>query len=249
MPQVGLPQAQNEDYHKRSKELIDGYREGSDTLLNCQEYEFIVDAMASDIVNHQQHFRLTQDLVIGEFEHAAKGLFKLINVPEKEVFRQAQAGVAAIVEEVMALGDDNVSENLDYILHKEAEEKVLQYGIRDKGHAGMSLEDFVNHEYARAAELEEAEVVALRLFTTSAFLHISLPLRDQERISSGKPHPLPVTVMMIAQGIKKLRSANLFNAKDSVKSMVLWRGMKNVRPTDLFAEEGGTEVMCIFLCL
>ncbi len=43
-------------------------------------------------------------------------------------------------------------------------------------------------------------MVSLRLYTTSAFQQINNPLRDQERISRGEAHPLPVTVMLIVSG-------------------------------------------------
>jgi hypothetical protein len=97
--------------------------------------------------------------------------------------------------------------------------------------------------------------VALRLYTTSTFKYINSPLRDQERIGRGEAHPLPVTATLIARGIKKLRAIDASGAA-ATKGMVLWRGMKNVRPTDHFAEMGGTEVrvcvhvhvsVCVFL--
>jgi hypothetical protein len=149
-----------------------------------------------------------RDLVCGEFEHAAKGYFKLLNVPEVEVSRRALEGVAAIEEEVRALGDTDVSEHLHYILKEPAKEKRCANGVRDKGHEGMVLQDFVEHQHSRTADLDKAEVVALRLYTTPAFRQINDPLRDQARISSGTPHPLPVTVMLIARGIKKLRTVD-----------------------------------------
>jgi hypothetical protein len=110
----------------------------------------------------------------------------------------------------------------------------------------MSLQDFINDENSEIAGLKEAEVVALRLYTTPAFQQINNPLRDMERITGGAPHPLPVTVMLIASGIKKLRSVHA--DKDvATQTVVLWRGMKNIKPTDKFAEEGGTEV-CMYVC-
>jgi hypothetical protein len=135
-----------------------------------------------------------KDLVCGEFEHAAKGFFKLLNVSENDVLIRAFEGISAIEEEVEALQDGAISVQLHYILKERARERKFPNGVRDKGHAGMRLQDFVDHEYARTAELEEEEVVALRLYTTSAFQQINNPLRDKDRISSGRPHPLPVTV-------------------------------------------------------
>jgi hypothetical protein len=182
-----------------------------------------------------------KDIVCSEFEHAARGYFKLLNVPENEVYRRSLLGVAAIEEEVDALGDSDVAEQLHYILRQRARQKVCANGVRDKGHEGMVLRDFVEHEHSRTAYLDEAEVVALRLYSTSAFRHINNPLRDQERIDSGRAHPMPVTVMLINRGIKKLRA---IDAKEdaAIQSVVLWRGMHSLRHTDRFAEKGGTEV-------
>jgi hypothetical protein len=180
-------------------------------------------------------------LVCGEFEHAAKGFFKLLNVTDDEVYKRASAGVLAIEEEVKALGDKDVAQQLEYILWHRAREKIFPNGIRDKGHAGMMLHDFLHHEHAKKAELLEVEVVALRLYTTSAFKHINDPLRDQSRVNSGKPHPMPVTVMLISRGIKKLRAVDADSAA-ATQSMVLWRGMRDIKSTDHFANKGGTEV-------
>jgi hypothetical protein len=181
------------------------------------------------------------ELICGEFEHAAKGFFKLLNVDEDDINQSIVSGVAAIEEEVRALGNADVIQQLGYILRQRANEKLCHNGMRDRGHVGMRLQDFVEHENSRTAELKEAEVVALRLYTTSAFLQINRPLRDQERISSGRPHPLPVTVMLIARGIKKLRAIGA-DSEDATGTVVLWRGMKNIRPTDSFSTKGGTEV-------
>lgn len=215
--------------------------------LTEQEYRQVLNSIQGTVEQspgggkHEKFVGKAEELVCGEFEHAAKGLFKLLNINEDIVSHQARAGVAAIEKEVQALGDKNVAEQLDYILWQKATEKKFPNGIRDKGHAGMCLEDFVKHKHAVAAELQEAEVVALRLYTTSAFEKINKPLRDQDRICNGRPHPLPVTVMFITRGIRKLRSIEAHSA-DAVKSMVLWRGMRNVKPTDHFAEMGGTEL-------
>ncbi len=180
-------------------------------------------------------------LVCGEFEHAARGFYELLNVCEGEVSKRASRGVAAIEEEVAALGDQQVMDELDYILHQKASEKELQNGVCDQGHEGMLLKDFVSYTNTKTAKLEEQEVVALRLYTTSAFQQINGPLRDQERIKQGKEHPLPVTVTLIARGIKKLRTVGA-DTNEATGQKILWRGMCNVKPSDQFAQKGGTEV-------
>ncbi len=195
-----------------------------------------------DDVCIQEKFMIEPELLVcGEFELAAKGLHKLLNMNAKEVSRLASAGVAAIEEEVKALGNHHVSKQLDYILHQRAKERSLVVGVQDKGHNGMLLKDFVGHFHARTAELEEEEVVALRLYTTSAFQQIINPLRKQEYIKEGKQHPLPVTITLVAKGVKKLRTINP-QTDASTKSNEVWKGVRNVQHADKFAAEGITEV-------
>jgi hypothetical protein len=45
--------------------------------------------------------------------------------------------------------------------------------------------------------------------------------------------------MGIANGLKKLRQ---IGAEKATQSVVLWRGLKNVKPSDTFVKDGGTEV-------
>ena len=58
--------------------------------------------------------------------------------------------------------------------------------------------------------LSRAHVIALRLYTTSAYKHINNPLRDQKRRSANRQHPLAATVICIQEGIKKLRNVVSF---------------------------------------
>ncbi len=240
----------------RGIEAQQGTQDGGTTVLTSDEHtEFLVHIIRGVSSLSRQPASISMerfaiepsDLICGEFEHAAKGPYKLLNVPEREVVKRWLKGVEAIKDEVRELGDSNVMEQLNYILLQPATEKMCVNGLRDEGHAGMRLHDFMQHEHARVAELEEAEVVALRLYTTSAFQKINGPLRDQERISRGEAHPLPVTVMLIVSGIKKLRTVNS-KRDEATQGMVLWRGLKNIRPTDRFAQKGGTEVSCHFTC-
>jgi hypothetical protein len=188
-----------------------------------------------------------KEFVFGQFQHAAQGLPKLLNVPVNEIYRRiGKNGIAAIEAEVAALKNSDLSEQLDYILRRITSEKLCANGIRDKGRNGMQLKDFVEHADAKAAALDKEEVVALRLYTTTAFQYINNPLRDQQRINSLLPHPLPVTVTLISTGIKKLRAVD--SGHDSaIRKRTLWRGMRNVEPTSGFAVRGGTEVSVCLL--
>ena len=129
-------------------------------------------------------------------------------------------GTAAIVQEAEALGDPAVLETLRYILHAPAGSSDLAFQngwLRDRapngspleGREGMRLADFVALPVARRARLEEAHVVALRLYSTAAFRALNGPMRQLKMSNYRKgqdgrplpleppqlaaPHPQPVT--------------------------------------------------------
>ena len=118
-------------------------------------------------------------------------------------------------------------------------EKIYSTGIRDRGRGSIRLADFLTHSIAQEVRLNEAEVVALRLYTMIAFIFTNRPLRDDDRYRAGQPCPLAVTTYFAAQGIKKLRTFGI-NAISRPKT--LWRGMRNVEVGDEFMLRGGTEL-------
>ena len=127
-------------------------------------------------------------------------------------------------------------ENLTYVLEKPAgsSDKAFQFGWKRDKHpetdellvdrlnadgGGMMLDGFLLHADARKARLSRCHVAALRLYTTSAFRSINNPLRqlsaeENEKANSRekatpkleRPHPLPITVFLIYDGLKKLRA-------------------------------------------
>ena len=104
---------------------------------------------------------------------------------------------------------------------------------------GMELEDFCNHPSARAASLLIAHVFALRLYTTSAFARLNGPFRDPD--PNRTPHPFPITIHYITEGISKLRAVG---AKEGgLARLDFWRGMRNLCLDDnkcKFLKHGGT---------
>jgi hypothetical protein len=68
-------------------------------------------------------------------------------------------------------------------------------------------------------------VLALRLYTTAAYKSLNAPLR--EHASRSGPHAFPVTVTLIAEGLKRLRTVAA--QQDGAHTAgVLWRGVRNV---------------------
>ena len=123
---------------------------------------------------------------------------------------------------------------------RDCDENGLRSDRRTASGDGMTLADFVAAPNSREAELEEAHVLALRLYTTRAYLLINIPLRDLGRHERGEAHPLPVTVAFLAEAIRRLRAvgAKQANARSPV---VLYRGLANRTVPSAFFKEGGTE--------
>jgi hypothetical protein len=111
--------------------------------------------------------------------------------------------------------------------------------VREK--RGMRFADFVKSDIARFCELEEAEVFALRYYTTAGFQGINWPLRDPERRAQKKPHKFSVLVCVLSEAIKKLR-AHAADAPDAQMPKSLFRGMSNRQIFDEFMLKGGTEL-------
>jgi hypothetical protein len=162
-----------------------------------------------------------------------------MNVETNDVLRGRTEGIAAIVNEVEGLADGtpdgyrfsgaDVKECLQYVLEMEAgsSDVAFQSGLkRDCDAAGnvlasrrradgrsMRLADFVEHPTARQCHLEEAEVAGIRLYSTAAFEMLNNPLRDPERRTTGKAHPLPITIAFIKSALGKLRAVAASSAQ------------------------------------
>ena len=97
------------------------------------------------------------------------------------------------------------------------------------------LADFARMRECVKAQLQEAHVLALRLYTTAAYKSLNAPLRDMERTEA---HPFPVTVFFLADAIKRLRAVHTGGGEDGGDSgdahrpMDLWRGMRTVQSHD-----------------
>lgn len=133
---------------------------------------------------------------------------------------------------------NEVKELLHYIRFEPTSEKRYKNGIRGNGRGEMRLSDFLAHPKAIKACLSEAELVAMRLYTTSAFEFMNRPLRDDKRYERGQSCPLPATTYFACSGIKKLRALHV----DSEGETTLWRGMRNLDAADNFMKQGGKEL-------
>ena len=169
---------------------------------------------------------------------SALGLAHFMHVSDNLMYAGMAEGVPAIVREIRAAGDPDDIECLEYVLSAAAgsSDKPFPNGTRDTGRHGEMLADFVSHPDAQAAKLKEAHVLALRLYTTKVFQLLNNPLRS----GSSEPHPCPVTIGFLNEGIRRLRAVEAAGPRANQK-MDLWRGMNNLSIVDTFINEGGTE--------
>jgi hypothetical protein len=202
----------------------------------------ILDTLAATGAPKRVDVRFTialKQMILGEPEEAALGIDRFMRVASSVVHAGMAQGVAAIVAEFEAAGTESDRECLRYVMHERAgsSDKEFPNGVRDQGRNGEVLEDFVNHTHSQQAGLSVAHVLALRLYTTAAFVSLNTPLRD---VKSTSPHPFPVTIRFITEAIKQLRSVGA--SQDSKGDMELWRGLRDLTVDSSFMEKGGTEI-------
>ena len=90
----------------------------------------------------------------------------------------------------------------------------------------------------RLRTLDEGNVLAIRFYTTAGFASLNNPLRDMERT---EPHPFPVTMLKLSDGIKKLRTIEA-DLPHAFKEIDLFRGLRDVEVAEDFMEKGGVEM-------
>ena len=177
---------------------------------------------------------------------------------------QVGRGLQAIIEEIEQNGSEEGRECRDYVLYEEAgsdntpfqngwkldcdpdtgellESRQIDDPTTPSGKRGMRFADFMALAIVGFCQLTEAEVFALRFYTTAGFKGINWPLRDQNRRSQKQPHRLAVLVFVLAGAIKKLR-AWAANAEGAQRRVDLFRGMSNRKIFEEFMTAGGTEL-------
>jgi hypothetical protein len=119
--------------------------------------------------------------------------------------------------------------------------------LSSQGHAGMTLDDFVDHAFSRMAGLRRHHVLALRLYTSSTYRQLNGPLRKiNSATGRGQaPHPFRFTIYVLSAALKMLRVvAAKLNPEEFNTVKWLYRGMADVTldTSGRFLLEGGTEV-------
>lgn len=215
-------------------------------LLSDEEKQIMQEAALKETpVGQNKFYEPIYKLISGMPVAAANGLEDRLCMQHNLLYARVSKGVEGIQTEIDELvltyptNEDAIElkEILHYIRFEEAGTRKRQYanGVMDEGREKMRLSDFCSSP--KAKNLSEPEVVAIRLYTTLAYVFMNQPLRDDDRYNSGSPCPLPVITHFAASGIRKLRALQVGKGET-----VLWRGMRNREIADEFMEKGGTEL-------
>jgi hypothetical protein len=182
-------------------------------------------------------------LISGQPKEAAHGIAQHMGISSQQLAEIISGGLGAIRAEFENGGDADDVANMHYILDEVAHEmeETVSYGVtvKDKGHEGMRLNDFLKLREAKTAKLEATHIAALRLYSSQSYKRINDPLRNGE-----KPHPFAATTFFLSEGLKKMRSINATATKVQLHKE-FWRGMKDLELTDKFKRQGGTELGCM----
>ena len=89
---------------------------------------------------------------------------------------------------------------INYVCNETCSPRTFHNGMRDAGREAVTLEYFLKHANAIAAELSPAHVLALRIYTTHLFKYLNGPLRDPAFGYGKTPHPLPITMAYLNEG-------------------------------------------------
>jgi hypothetical protein len=132
---------------------------------------------------------------MGSPSSAARGLSQFLCVCDEALHEGMAQGAAAITREVEAVGDVKLTHALyTHALWTNAPHKLAALRADPR---------------AVAANLLEAHIVAIRLYTCAdAFAHFNAPMRDLARLEKRQPHPLPITLSFLKEGVARLRAVH-----------------------------------------
>lgn len=194
-------------------------------------------------------------MISGNPAKAALGINAWLGVDDRTLWHGMSTGMDGLLAEWAEHGTDEDKECLEYILRQpvgsnsrrwpHSGERIMDEfdpdaPSRDE-RAGQTFEFFVAHPKSKEAGLLAEHVLCLRLYTTAAFRSINEPLRGHG-VHASKPHPLPLTVAYLDDGIKRLRAVNKPDHEADTPTVSLYRGMRNLELPAEFRERGGTEL-------
>jgi hypothetical protein len=221
------------------------------SALSDEERKEIISAAQTEeaVVQGTRFFEEPYELKTGRPVDAARGLVDRMQTDERFFARLVPANSANEIEmeaedyaKTSQEDGQEILEIVDYVLNQKTTEKNYPNGVRDKGRNCLRPAYFLTHRNAQEANLSEGEVYSLRIYTTSAYKNMNNPLRDDGRYDRRKTVPMPVASYLADSAIRKLRTLRAKTGSASEKNVVLWRGMRNVKVSNAFMQDGGTEL-------
>jgi hypothetical protein len=219
------------------------------SALSDEERAQIVEATRTETAvgaRGTRFFEEPYELKTGKPEEAARGLEDRMRKDKASLYARITNadGIEQEAQEY-AVGSpedgEEIVEIVNYVLNQKTSEKEYPNGTRDKGRNGVRPAYFISHSCARDADLSEGEVLSLRIYTTFVYKTMNNPLRDDERYARRVPVPLPAISKMADDAIRKLRALRA-KAGAAGRNSVVWRGMRDLRVSEAFMREGGTEL-------
>lgn len=184
---------------------------------------------------------------LGKAPQAARGLPDLMGYDDMSIIQHIMrtgGGVDAIKNEIMLNGTEEDRANLNGILdgtYVNPESSHTAQTPEELAAQSKTIEELMQTDEVKSSGMEIAHVLSLRLYTSSTYDSINMPMRTTP---PTKPHPFAVTAYYISEGIKMLRSM-AGELPGAHQPQVFWRGMKDLTISDAFMESGGTEFACM----
>ena len=145
----------------------------------------------------------------------------LLGEDELVLMEKVRVRVKVMKLEIKMFCDEEMIELFNYVVNQSTSKKEFENGICNKGRLETCLAYFLSHWVALEAKLNVCEVISLRMYSMQTFKHIINPLRDQERVRAGKPHPLAVVMEHLVHPLKKLWCMNS-DTSSATEDLILW---------------------------
>ena len=112
------------------------------------------------------------------------------------------------MEDECTINDDGKwKQHYMYVVYQSASELMIDetqpHRIRDQGHNGMTLNDFCNHFIAKEAELTQAEVASIRMYTGPFYIPWNTALRNADK-NPSLLHSWQTCISVLYNAILKL---------------------------------------------
>ena len=172
----------------------------------------------------QKYVAATNQIRLGHPADATHGLPRLLGVCNDQTANYLQDPEEAIKRKFAVSGDGRDQENLA---------RILAGTYLDSHRHTKTLDELLQHPYARMADLKRHHVLVLRLYTTESYPKFNNALRQEPPL---RPHPFAATAFFMTEGIR-LVQAVAAHMPDPNSEQIYYRGMKDLGITTEFRAE------------